>query len=64
MNGSLVLIGLDDSGGVALQNKCGTAVDVWIAIQLSKRLTHFEGSPEDETPSGDVHKSRRSGYDL
>ena len=37
MNGSLVLVGLDDSGGVALQNKCGTAVDAWIATQLSKK---------------------------
>ena len=54
MNGSLVLVGLDDAEGVALQNKCGTAVDVWIATQLSKRLTHFEGAPEDETPSGDA----------
>ena len=52
MSGGLVLVGLDDSGGVALQNKCGTAVDAWISTQLSKKLGHFEGAPKDETTSG------------
>ena len=64
MKESLVLVGLDDSGRVALQNKCGTAVDAWIATQLSKKVAHFEGAPEDEITSGDVSKSRRAGYDL